>query len=156
MRAYVLGRIGYRRRVRPRETGSDIPVPADEVVAERFRPDPPAASAARRFLRRTLEHIEALPAGDGVVDSLIAAANELTTNAVLHARTEFTVRVLVDAQRVRVEVSDGNARMPQPCLAPADATSGRGLAIVDGTGLPWGAERHRHGKTVWVEAPLES
>jgi Histidine kinase-like ATPase domain len=136
---------GYRHRV-----------PADDVVAERFRPAPPAVSAARRFVRRALEHIESAPAGDGLVDSLIMAANELTTNAVLHARTEFTVRVLIDAHRVRVEVSDGNTRMPQPCLAPADATSGRGLAIVDGTGLPWGTERHPHGKTVWVEAPLHA
>jgi len=83
------------------------------------------------------------------------AANELATNAVLHARTEFTVRVLIDAYRVRVEVSDGNTRMPQPCLTPAHATSGRGLAIVDGTGLQWGAERHARGKTVWVQAPLQ-
>ena len=86
---------------------------------------------------------------------LVMAANELATNAVLHARTEFTVRVLIDAYRVRVEVSDGNTRMPQPCLTPADATSGRGLAIVDGSGLQWGAERHARGKTVWVQAPLQ-
>jgi anti-sigma regulatory factor (Ser/Thr protein kinase) len=130
-------------------------VPSDDVVAERFRPDPQAVSGARRFLRRALKHIEAGPAGDGLVDSLIMAANELTTNAVLHARTDFTVRVLFGAQRVRVEVSDGNTRMPQPCLTPADATSGRGLAIVDGTGLQWGAERHARGKTVWVQAPLQ-
>ena len=86
---------------------------------------------------------------------LIVAANELAANAVLHARTEFTVRVLIDADRVRIEVSDGNTRMPQPCLTPADATSGRGLAIVDGTGLQWGADRHAGGKTVWVQAPLQ-
>jgi hypothetical protein len=42
--------------------------------------------------------------------------------------------------------------MPQPCLAPADATSGRGLAIVDGSGLQWGVERHARGKTVWIES----
>ena len=83
------------------------------------------------------------------------AANELVANAVFHARTEFTVRVLIDTDRVRIEVSDGNTRMPQPCLTPADATSGRGLAIVDGTGLQWGAERHARGKTVWVQAPLQ-
>ena len=100
-------------------------------------------------------NIEVGPAGDGLVDNLIMAANELTTNAVLHARTEFTVRVLIYPDRVRVEVSDGNTRMPQPCLAPADATSGRGLAIVDGSGLQWGAERHAGGKTVWVQAPRQ-
>jgi anti-sigma regulatory factor (Ser/Thr protein kinase) len=128
-------------------------VPADDVVAERFQPDPQAVSGVRRFVRRALKDIEAAPAGDGLVDSLIMVANELTTNAVLHARTEFTVRVLIDPDRVRVEVSDGNTRMPQPCRAPADATSGRGLAIVDGSGLEWGAERHAGGKTVWVQAP---
>jgi anti-sigma regulatory factor (Ser/Thr protein kinase) len=130
-------------------------VAADDVVAERFPPDPQAVPSVRRFVRRALEDIEAGPAGDGLVDNLIMAANELTTNAVLHARTEFTVRVLIDADRVRIEVSDGNTRMPQPCLAPADATSGRGLAIVDGSGLQWGAERHTRGKTVWVEAPRQ-
>jgi len=130
-------------------------VPANHVVAERFRPDPQEVSSARRFLRRALTAIEAGSDGDHLVYRLIMAGNELATNAVLHARTEFTVRVLIGAHRVRVEVTDGNTRMPQPCLTPADATSGRGLAIVEGTGLPWGAERHARGKTVWVEAALQ-
>lgn len=129
-------------------------MPAEDLVAQRFRPDPQAVSAARRFLRHALTTIEGGPAGD-LVHLLVMAANELAANAVLHARTEFTVRVLIDAYRVRVEVSDGNTRMPQPCLTPAHATSGRGLAIVDGSGLQWGAERHARGKTVWVQAPLQ-
>jgi anti-sigma regulatory factor (Ser/Thr protein kinase) len=127
-------------------------VPADDVVTERFRPDPQAVSGARRFLRRALTGIGAGTAGDGLVDNLVMAVNELAANAVLHARTEFTVRVLIDAHRIRIEVSDGNTRMPQPCLTPADATSGRGLAIVDRSGLDWGTERHTRGKTVWVQA----
>lgn len=63
------------------------------------------------------------------------AANEFATNAVLHARTNFTVQVRDDGVVVRIEISDRNSRMPQPCLTPADATSGRGLAIVGGSGL---------------------
>ena len=127
-------------------------MPADDVVAERFRPDPQAVSGARRFIRHALTDIEAGPIDDDLIYVLVMAANELATNAVLHARTEFTVRVLIDGHRVRIEVSDGSTRMPQPRLTPADATSGRGLAIVDGTGLHRGAERHAHGKTVWVQA----
>ena len=130
-------------------------MPADDVVAERFRPDPQAVSAVRRFLRQALTDIEGGPAGDDLVYILVMAANELVANAVFHARTEFTVRVLIDTDRVRIEVSDGNTRMPQPCLTPAEATSGRGLAIVDGTGLQWGAERHARGKTLWIQAPLQ-
>jgi anti-sigma regulatory factor (Ser/Thr protein kinase) len=122
-------------------------VTTDEAVAERFEPRPSSVGEARRFLRKALADIDT---GD-LLDRLVMAANELTTNAVLHGRTDFTVRVLIDAHRVRIEVVDGNTRMPQPCLATAEATSGRGLAIVDGSGLRWGAERQPYGKTVWVE-----
>lgn len=120
-----------------------------------FQPDGPSVARARQFLRQALGEVLG---GEGdprdLADTLLLAANELATNAVLHARTEFTIRVLVDAQRVRVEVCDENSRIPQPCLAPDDATSGRGLAIVDGTGLLWGIDRHPGGKTVWLQAPL--
>ena len=53
---------------------------------------------------------------------------------------------------VRVEVTDGNSRVPQPCLAPADAPSGRGLAIIHGSGLKRGIDRHSSGKPVWLQA----
>lgn len=125
-------------------------VGSPEQALARFRPEPVAVSAARRFVRAALGKLGPAPAGD-VVDALVMAANELATNAVLHARTEFTVRVLADRARVRIEVGDGNTRMPRACLTPADATSGRGLAIVDGSGLRWGAERRPGGKIVWVQ-----
>ncbi|MGH3262197.1 MAG: ATP-binding protein [Trebonia sp.] len=121
-------------------------------VAQEFRPDPAAASKARRFLRAALDELGPEETARELADLLIAAANEFATNAVIHARTEFTVRVLLGPAEVRVEVSDENSRLPQPCMAPADATSGRGLAIVDGTGLAWGVERHSGGKTLWVQA----
>lgn len=120
-------------------------------VSSEFAPDPPAVGAARRFLRQALQDQLDGHAGSDLADSLLMAANELATNAVMHARTEFTVRLLVAPDRVRVEVADENSRVPQPCLAPADATSGRGLAIVDSSGLDWGVDRHPGGKTVWVQ-----
>ena len=125
-------------------------VPAVDVARE-FAPDPPSVWRARRFLREALREHAGAAAAD-LAETLLMAANELATNAVMHARTEFTVRLVVDAGRVRVEVTDENSRVPQPCLAPEDATSGRGLAIVDGSGLAWGIERHPGGKTVWLQA----
>ena len=119
--------------------------------AQEFPPDPPAASQARRFLRGALGELEAGGGGD-LVDTVVLAANELITNAVLHGRTDFAVRVVLDDDVVLVEVSDENARIPQPCLAPDDATSGRGLGIVDGSGLAWGIERRPSGKCVWLRA----
>jgi anti-sigma regulatory factor (Ser/Thr protein kinase) len=121
-------------------------------IARAFAPEATALALARRFLREVLA--AELPDDDGgdLADTLVLAANELATNAVLHARTEFTVRLLVDDARVRVEVTDENTRVPQPCLAPTNATSGRGLAIVDASGLSWGIDRHAEGKTVWLQA----
>lgn len=124
-------------------------------LAREFEPDAPSVGQARRFLRQAL-HAHALladDAGEELGDTLLLAANQLAINAVLHARTEFTVRVVVDLAHVRVEVTDANSRLPQPCLTPADATSGRGLAIVDGSGLHRGITRHLSGQTVWLQAP---
>lgn len=125
------------------------------VVSREFEPDALAVSQARRFLLQALQEllVDGNGAGD-LADTLLMVANELATNAVLHARTEFTVRVMVDALHVRVEVTDDNSRVPQPCLAPVDATSGRGLAIVDACGLQWGVNRHPGGKTVWLQGPV--
>jgi len=129
-----------------------VPVVPTADVSREFGPDALAVSQARRFLRQALQDLLGDDDGSELADTLLMAANELTTNAVLHARTEFVVRVAVDAVHVRVEVTDGNSRVPQPCLAPADATSGRGLAIVDGSGLQRGINRHPGGKTVWLQA----
>jgi hypothetical protein len=65
--------------------------------------------------------------------------------------TNFTIRVLVTIDRARIEVMDENVRMPQPRLAPTEAISRRGLAIVDATGFSWGTEGHTEGKSVWLE-----
>ena len=48
-------------------------------------------------------------------------------------------------------MTDGNIRLPQPSMAPADATTGRGLALVDALANAWGDGRHGRGKTVWFE-----
>jgi anti-sigma regulatory factor (Ser/Thr protein kinase) len=128
------------------------PVSLEDDAGQRFRPVPSEVSAARRYVRSALTELAADPGGGELVDLLLLTTSELATNAVLHARTDFRVRVLVNDARVRIEVSDGNTRMPQQCLTPADATTGRGLAIIDGSGFDWGAERHTGGKTVWVRA----
>ena len=121
-------------------------------VTREFEPTAPSVWQARRFLRQALQDLLTEGDNDDLVDTLLIAANELATNAVLHARTEFTVRIAVDTIHVRIEVKDENSRLPQPCLAPADATSGRGLAIIDSSGLHWGIDRHPGGKTVWLQA----
>ena len=83
------------------------------VVAE-FRPHPSAVSAARGFLRSALSDLGLTETSGDLIDLLVMTANELATNAVLHARTEFTIRVLADPTRVRMEVSDATPGCRSP------------------------------------------
>lgn len=138
------------------------------VLRRTFPPTPGAVREARAFLRASLleltTHLDGAGRTAGVIDltatldveTVVMAANEVVSNAVLHGRTDFEVRVGAQGRTVRVEVVDANPRVPQPCLAPDTATSGRGLAMVDGSGLRWGVDREHDGKTVWLEAPVDA
>jgi anti-sigma regulatory factor (Ser/Thr protein kinase) len=116
-------------------------------LSESFPPTLEAVRAARQFVQRVIA-----TADDDVRNSVILLTSELVTNAVIHARTdlEVTVRYLDDGS-VRVDVWDANSRMPQPCLAPLDATTGRGLGMVESLASAWGAERAGNGKSVWFQ-----
>ncbi|NAZ82945.1 SpoIIE family protein phosphatase [Kineococcus sp. R8] len=99
------------------------------------------------------------PAERGVVELL---TSELVANAVLHgARAagdgrERAVEVRVDTAGgvVRVVVQDGNPDPPVLRHVGAEATGGRGVALVDALATRWGYEPLPSpgvGKTVWFE-----
>ena len=87
----------------------------------------------------------------GIISLLVG---ELSANAVLHARSDFTVRVDLDQSRLRVEVDDRCPNLPE--LQPLDPNraSGRGIRIVDKFASAWGVEPLRQGKRVWFECPV--
>ncbi|HUR74679.1 MAG TPA: ATP-binding protein [Sporichthya sp.] len=125
-----------------------------DLLARHFEPQPASVALVRHCLREALDDVLTGEPQQELADSLVLAVNELATNAVMHARTEFTVRLSLANGLLRIEVEDGNPRLGQACLAPADATSGRGLAIVEGTGLDWGVERSTGGKIVWLQSDV--
>jgi anti-sigma regulatory factor (Ser/Thr protein kinase) len=86
------------------------------------------------------------------MDSLVLGVSELVTNAVVHAGTDITVTVRQLSKAIRVEVEDLDPRLPQGREVSIDADSGRGLSIIEGFGLRWGANGRAPGKTVWIEA----
>jgi hypothetical protein len=107
---------------------------------------PIGVTGARHFVLRALEQ-----AGfHDVADDVAIVVTELTTNAVLHAQTEFTVTVLVEGDTVRVAVRDRSAVFPQPREAMPTALGGRGLSMI-GAVARWGVEAVAGGKTVWAE-----
>jgi anti-sigma regulatory factor (Ser/Thr protein kinase) len=117
-------------------------------IDRRFRAEPASAGFARHFVGSVLE--------SHGVESLDARllTSELATNAVMHGRTDFTVRVALWDARMRVEVRDSNRRLPKAGQAvPVDATSGRGLPLVEVIAPAWGVEPLEEGKAVWFELP---
>lgn len=102
---------------------------------------------ARRFVREVLAswHL------DGAEPAASLAVSELVANAVLHARSDVTVRVFQVPGGVRVEVHDASPRQPAPRSYPSDATTGRGLALVAALARNWGVEPTTAGKAVWCE-----
>lgn len=117
-------------------------------VAERVLPA--AASsvpASRRFVREALAHERYAE----LRDPAELATSELATNAVVHAGTDFVVRVATAASGVRIEVGDGSPHIPSARSYAATARTGRGLQMVDESVHRWGITPTANGKVVWFE-----
>ncbi len=107
--------------------------------------------AARRFVLDTLTDLDAA----GACDDAVALVSELATNAVIHARTVYTVAVSRAGDTVRVGVQDRSAVIPRRRAYGLDATTGRGLRLVATLASNWGIHAESDGKTVWFEMPRE-
>jgi anti-sigma regulatory factor (Ser/Thr protein kinase) len=109
-------------------------------------PLPASVGKARRFV---VERLASLGVSDPDDDAAVVVS-ELVTNAVVHARTEVTVRVLRKGAGIaRVEVADGSTVLPGPRVATRASRSGRGLTLVDHLSNEWGVEANGAGKIVW-------
>lgn len=112
-----------------------------------FSPEPSSTREARQRVSAALEARSL----DSAAPTAELVVSELVTNAVLHARTPIEVRLTVRADLVRIEVHDGAARRPTRRYFSDEATSGRGLRLVEDLCDAWGVELDGAGKTVWAE-----
>jgi hypothetical protein len=119
------------------------PVESSEIELE---PRPASVGQARRFVSGALEQwgLEDIDYDVSVVVS------ELVTNAVLHAGTAVTVR-LVRNGGLRIEVSDGSRVMPITRNRSTSATTGRGLHLIQALATAWGCTPTDSGKVIWAE-----
>ncbi len=80
--------------------------------------------------------------------------SELAANAVVHARSPFTVLLSDDGATLRIEVRDRSPRHPTIPDTGVGATHGRGMLLVDRLARAWGwRDEAGGGKSVWVELP---
>ena len=109
-------------------------------------PDTQSPRRARRFVAETLS--EDTPVVAEVVSLLVS---EIVTNAVLHARTEVRVSIEQGDDTIRVEIADESVSGPTVRHFTRQATTGRGLQLVDELADRWGSEPRNGGKVVWFE-----
>ena len=108
--------------------------------------------AARRFTRAfLLEH-----GLDVFVEDAELAVSEVATNALLHAQGPFHVGLSTDGRGLRAQVTDPSPVLPSQREAGTQATTGRGMSLLDGCTTDHGVAPLLRGKTVWFvlgEAP---
>ena len=84
-----------------------------------------------------------------VVETVELLISELATNCVLHAETEFTVRLSRTHDSLRIEVSDQGCGELEVLVPESTDPHGRGLQIVAALSEAWGVKPSGVGKTVW-------
>lgn len=111
-----------------------------------FDPAPSSARAARHFVDGAL----ADGGFTGDVDTVLLLVSEVVSNAVRHAGTPFDLTLQLDGPNVTITVFDASLEPALVKEPTADATSGRGMYIVEQLADRWGMERTADGgKAVW-------
>ena len=86
-----------------------------------------------------------------VVEAAELVATELLTNALLHGRPPVRLTVRCGDGTARIEVHDASSALPVRPRETEDATTGRGLALVQALARRWGTVPADVGKLVWAE-----
>jgi hypothetical protein len=125
-------------------------VGAPSVLARAFPWSGVGPADARRFVTDTL----VAWSRTDLVDDAAVIITELATNAVLHARTGFTVTIScrVDGA-IRVSVRDSSLLPPRLRRPAPYEGSGRGLRLVSAIATGWGTDVLPDGKVVWAQLP---
>jgi anti-sigma regulatory factor (Ser/Thr protein kinase) len=108
-----------------------------------------SVAAAREFVRGHLLHHGL----SFLVEDVQLVVSELATNAMIHARTPFTVTLAERDRSVLLTVRDGSPERPVQVSASVLDMRGRGVSIVAKVSSKWGvaaAVDAGHAKSVWA------
>lgn len=126
----------------PHGTASDL---QQGDVSVHLTADPKALRRARRLVGTALEGLGHL---DTFAEDAVLVVSELAANAVLHAKTSFSLTVSADGPRVRIAVADFRPLAGEEEMV---ARMPHGLGVVDALAGRWGVDTLPHGKVVWAE-----
>ena len=116
-------------------------------VETQLVPDPISAVAARQLIEAALQRW----GDDDTTEVATLLTTELVTNAIVHARTDFALRVVTHENRLRVEVCDLSHDPPRLVPIQDAEEHGRGLHLVHALSASWGVDWRPDGKAVWFE-----
>lgn len=105
---------------------------------------PASVPEARRFV---LQHLRSWSLED-LTETVVLLTSEVVTNSVLHARTELELTVARQGDGVQVQVRDGSPVTPRQRQHSADATTGRGMHLLDRLASAWEVVPDGQGKTI--------
>jgi anti-sigma regulatory factor (Ser/Thr protein kinase) len=129
---------------------SEVPTVSPVESISTFPPDVASVAAARRYADGVLSAWDVGDAGW----TCLQLISELATNAVIHARTEFTLELSRHGDRLRVCVRDASSAQPGVRRYADDSSTGRGLRLVDSMASDWGVQSITFGKIIWFELDL--
>jgi len=118
-------------------------------------PTTTAPAAARAYVHDLLDYWRSALSGQAAIDQAELLADELVTNAVLHARTPLRLLLELRGDLLHISVQDQSPRLLR--LVPHDPESevGRGLRLVEELATSWGVHsRPDGGKAVWCTLRL--
>ncbi|MGW2868810.1 ATP-binding protein [Kitasatospora sp. NPDC001225] len=137
--------MGWKMIVSPLKTAR-FPVPLEWDVP----PDSAAVPPARRLVMDIVRFWD-VPLSGEALQELELCASEVIANAMEHSKARCTVTVRRAGERLRVEVADSNPAFERGGADP-EATSGRGLILVEALAHAWGWHPVEGvGKVVWFD-----
>lgn len=84
-----------------------------------------------------------------LVDTACLLVSELVTNSVLHAATSMELTLSLTDGELRIDVADRSAQPARRRSLDLEASTGRGLILVESLSQEWGVEPVDRGKRVW-------
>jgi hypothetical protein len=145
---HVVQLYGHEEELADRVVGYLRDALRGDATSRAFALSGDAPAAARHF---AVDAVRRLGAAD-LADDAALVVTELAANAVVHARTGFTVDLAAGPDVLRISVRDAGPLPPGAAGPQLPAAPLHGLGAVDALASRWGIEPLGHsGKSVWVE-----